>query len=255
MRELSHHDLLQCVRRLPAPVRDLLKARPDLMVAGGYIRACVAGEKVSDIDIMCPSKDAGGACALQLANASGGVKVHTTENALTVKLRPVPAQFITRWTFSNPTDALLSFDFSIACAAFWWDPKGGPSGGWCSMVHDDFYPDLAAKRLVYLAPVREEEAGGSMLRILKFYQRGYRIPLDSLGAVMARLFVAIDWRSVMGEKMERPETMREPEAQAAKVLTGLLREVDPNIDPDHISHLPSLPAATDPAAIEEAPAE
>lgn len=255
MRELSHHDLLQCVRRLPATVRDLLKARPDLIVAGGYIRACVAGEKVSDIDIMCPSKDAGGACALLLSKATGDARIYKTDNALTVKLRPVPAQFITRWTFDSPEAALASFDFTIACAAFWWDPKEGPSGRWCSMVHDDFYPDLAAKRLVYLAPVREEEAGGSMLRILKFYQRGYRIPLDSLGAVMARMFVAIDWRSVMGDKMEHPETMREPEIQAAKVITGLLREVDPNIDPDHISHLPSLPAATDASSLEEAPAE
>jgi hypothetical protein len=29
------------------------------------------------------------------------------------------------------------------------------------------------------------------------------------------------------------------EDQWARVLTGLLREVDPLIDPDHISHLPS----------------
>lgn len=241
MRELSRHDLLQCVRRLPGSVRDLLKSRPDLMVAGGYVRACVAGEKVLDIDIMCPSADAGGACALQLSKACGDARIHKTENALTVKLRPIPAQFITRWTFSSPTDALASFDFTIACAAFWWDGQK-----WCSMVHDDFYSDLAAHRLVYLAPVREEEAGGSMLRILKFYQRGYRVPLDSLGAVMARLVRALEFRHADSNK---------DEAQVAKVLTGLLREVDPNIDPDHISHLPTLPDGDDAAAIEDAAAQ
>jgi hypothetical protein len=231
MIELSKHDLLQCVRRLPAQVRDLLKSRPDLMVAGGYIRACVAGEKVSDIDIMCPSVDAGGACALLLSKASGDARIHKTDNALTVKLRPVPAQFITRWTFASPPEALASFDFTIACAAFWWDGQQ-----WCSLAHGDFYTDLAGKRLVYLSPVREEEAGGSMLRILKFYQKGYRIPLDSLGAVMARMVKALDFKRI--------EDLQD-EARVGKVLTGLLREVDPNIDPDHISHLPSLPDAAD----------
>lgn len=224
MIQLSKHDLLQCVRRLPVAVRDLLKIRPDLMVAGGYIRACVAGETVSDIDIMCPNPDAGAACAHTMGNHLG-VKVHTTENALTVKLRPVPVQFITRWTFASPADALASFDFTIACAAFWWD-----GGKWCSAAHDDFYADLAAKRLVYLAPVREEEAGGSMLRILKFYQKGYRIPLDSLGAVMARLVKALEFKHSENYK---------DEFNVGKILTGLLREVDPSIDPDHISHLPS----------------
>lgn len=246
MRELSRHDLIQCVRRLPAAVRDLLKARPDLMVAGGYIRACVAGEHVSDIDLMCPSKDAGAASALALSQTCGNVKIHTTENALTVKLRPVPAQFITRWTFATPEAALASFDFTIACAAFWWDPKAGTAGAWCSMVHDDFYADLAGHRLVYLSPVREEEAGGSMLRILKFYQRGYRVPLDSLGAVMARLVRALDFK--------RAEDFAD-EARVGKVLTGLLREVDPNIDPDHISHLPTLPDDDDAAAVEDPAAQ
>lgn len=225
MTQLSHHDLLQCVRRLPVQVRNLLKERPDLMVAGGYIRACVAGEKVSDIDIMCPSKDAGAACALLLSKAAGDAKIHKTDNALTVKLRPVPAQFITRWTFATPKDALASFDFTIACSAFWWDGKK-----WCSATHPEFYADLAAKRLVYLAPVREEEAGGSMLRILKFYQRGYRIPLDSLGAVMARMVKELNFKHLEDFAHE---------ARVGKVLTGLLREVDPNIDPDHISHLPT----------------
>ncbi len=79
-----------------------------------------------------------------------------------------------------------------------------------------------------------EDAGGSLLRVLKFYQRGYRIPLDSMGAVLARLCKAVDWDLVKGQG-----TATSWEEQAAKVLTGLLREVDPNIDPDHIAHLPS----------------
>ncbi|KKK50630.1 hypothetical protein LCGC14_3123090 [marine sediment metagenome] len=69
-----------------------------------------------------------------------------------------------------------------------------------------------------------------MLRVLKFYQRGYRIPLDSLGAVIARCVTGIDF-----EKIDSTEE------NYAFVLTGLLREVDPLVDPEHISHLPATP--------------
>ena len=50
---------------------------------------------------------------------------------------------------------------------------GGEYVGLCNIR---FYPDLAARRLVYTSPLRNEDAGGSILRVLKFYQRGYRIP-------------------------------------------------------------------------------
>jgi hypothetical protein len=117
---------------------------------------------------------------------------------------------------------ITSFDFTIASAAIWFHDKK-----WQSMCHERFYGDLSAKRLVYMSPVREEEAGGSMLRILKFYQRGYRIPLDSLAKVMTRVFKAV----------ERPDALTEE--KLAWVVHGLLREVDPLIDPNHQSHLPS----------------
>jgi hypothetical protein len=74
-------------------------------------------------------------------------------------------------------------------------------------------------------------AGGSILRVLKFYQRGYRIPLDSLGAVIARLMKPVDFDKIIGRT--------DQEDQLAKVLTGLLREVDPNVDPTHEAHLPA----------------
>jgi hypothetical protein len=83
--------------------------------------------------------------------------------------------------------------------------------------------------------VRIEEAGGSCLRVLKFYQKGYRIPLNSMGAVIARLMSAVrieDVRSFNDKNAWDEEKL-------AKVITGLLREVDPNIDPSHIAHLPS----------------
>lgn len=205
-----------------------MKAHPgELFIAGGYVRSRVSQEKVNDIDLFVPSVEKAMEFAKELVGEGNEKRIHKTQNALTVKGLGVTVQFIHRWTYTVPTDMLLDFDFTIASAAFWYEVDR-----WKSACHSDFYADLAAKRLVYMAPKRAEDAGGSLLRVLKFYQRGYRIPLDSFGAVIARLVQGVDMVKIMAYGEHR-------EQQMAKVLTGLLREVDPNIDPDHIAHLPS----------------
>ena len=229
MNTLAQHDLIWCIRRMPKQVVELLKKRPNqLTVAGGFIRSCISQEHVNDIDIFATSPDVAKAAAMDLSLVHGH-KVVTTDNAITVCLKPIPVQFIHRWTFASPEQVLPSFDFTIAKACIWYD-----GGKWASLADDAFYPDLAAKRLVYTSPEREEEPGGSLLRILKFYQRGYRIPLDSMGAVIARLVKGVDFTKLN----EWPAGMWEK--QLARVVTGLLREVDPDLDPEHIAHLPSL---------------
>jgi hypothetical protein len=243
MRELVREDLVWAVRRLPRFLADTLKARgPKLVIAGGYLRSVIGREDVNDVDLFSPTKDAAKDAAHAIANHelamfTAGHKWQPcstieTDNAITVLTRPYSSQFIHRWTFEKPEDIVPTFDFTIARAALWFD------GEWKSLCDERFYSDLAAKRLVYCLPVREEEAGGSMLRILKFYQRGYRIPLDSLGAVMARLMKAVDHGAVIGACGDN-RAPAEIERQTAKIITGLLREVDPSIDPDHIAHLPA----------------
>ena len=228
MNELSPHDLLWCVRRLPKSVYHLMKKNPGtLFIAGGYVRSCISNERVNDIDIFSANANAAKAAALVLAEGDEK-RLHVTDNAISVKRTTPMVQFIHRWTFTTPQECIASFDFTIASASFWWDGVK-----WVSVVHPTFYADLAAKRLVYLSPVRNEDAGGSMLRVLKFYQRGYRIPLDSLGAVVSRLTMGVRDIGPMNED------------RRALILTGLLREVDPQIDPDHIAHLPSMSDAND----------
>lgn len=232
---LSPHDLLWCVRRLPKSVVALCKAHPnDVFIAGGYIRSRVTGEKVNDVDLFVKNADAARTFALEVVGGNDPIaaekRLHTTQNAVTVKRTSPTVQFIHRWTYAAPVDLLLDFDFTIACAAFWWDRTR-----WQSACHPDYYADLAAKRLVYLSPQRNEDAGGSLLRVLKFYQRGYRIPLDSMGAVIARLVVG-----VKEGRLPMRHSDGEKEKAWAMVLTGLLREVDPAIDPDHVAHLPSV---------------
>ncbi len=92
---------------------------------------------------------------------------------------------------------------------------------------DSYYIDLASKRLRYLSPKRNEDAGGSMIRVLKYYNKGYRIPLDSLASVIARLVQAVDFNRVDAKN----------EIEVAHIITGLLREVDPSIDPTQISYM------------------
>ena len=234
--QLLTEDLVWCVNRLPKLLRKLMKERPNkLVVAGGFIRSCIANEEVNDIDVFSPSVEEAQLCVSILKLAGPDVlKVVKTENALTVCTKPYPIQFIHKWVYAKPEEVIPSFDFTIARAAIWFDGTN-----WVSACDNRFYLDLAAKRLVYCSPIRNEAAGGSMLRVLKFYQRGYRIPLDSMGAVIARLMQPID----MAALNDRPAEEREK--QLAKVLTGLLREVDPNVDPEHIAHLPSAEQTTE----------
>lgn len=236
MRTLEKQDLQWALQRTPVPVLELMKRRGTrLLAAGGFLRSIIANEKINDIDLFSPTQEEALSAAQELAM---GEKIYTTDNAYSVRVgrgpRNILAQFIHRWTFTKPEDMLNSFDFTIACGAFWYDPDVNMLniGQWQSMIDDRFYADLASKRLVYRAPTRNEDAGGSMLRVLKFYQRGYRIPINSLGAVIARLVNAVDEEKIGAFSGNH-------EQKLAKVLTALLREVDPAIDPDHVAHLPS----------------
>lgn len=275
--QLSPHDLHWARRRLPDALAELMKKHGSkLVIGGGYIRACAGQEPISDIDCFTKSQKDAHRMAYELAGLpeewfalldkdestlSKDVKpvlrdikrrVYETDNAFTVKGLKLPVQFIHRWTFPNPTSIMESFDFTVAKAVFWYQPdnvKKG-EGTWMSLCDEAFYPDLAGKRLVYCSPVREEEPGGSLLRVLKFYQKGYRIPLDSFGRVIGRLLSGIeqvnfDKRSSMSKEKW--------EAQMGLLITGLLREVDPAIDPDHISHLPSPAEMEKQAATGEKP--
>ena len=222
MKELLTQDLNWCARRLPKDVFALLKKKENkLFVAGGFIRACIANEKPSDVDIFSASKDFAELCARTLSE--GKYTLLETDNAFTVYGKGrLSIQFIHKWSFEKPKNVIPSFDFTIAKAVIWFN-----GSEWQSLCDERFYPDLATKRLVYCSPKRIEEAGGSMLRVLKFYQRGYRIPLDSLAGVIARIVTSILTFSVS----------LKDESNITAVVSGLLREVDPLVDPNHLTDL------------------
>lgn len=218
MNELTIKDLYFVVSRLPKDVVDLVKEH-DLIIAGGFIRETISGGKVFDIDVFGTSPEKLKIAALQLTTKRNG-RMFETKNAITVLSPPrFPVQFIRRWLFSNPVACVESFDFTVCQAAIWWHVDK-----WYSSIGDFFYPDLAAKRLVYTFPNREEEVGGSILRMKKFIQRGYNIQAPSIAGVISRLIKSVDTGKINITD----------ERAVAKVITGLLREVDPNTIVDGI---------------------
>lgn len=213
MASLTQNDLSYVVRRLPRDVRDLLKQHEGrLFVGGGFVRATIAGETPSDVDLFGGSKETLNSIADALSAARGDTKIHRTKNAITLLTRDrLPIQFITRWLFADAAALVASFDFTVCQAAI-----GFRDGRFYSEASEAFYVDLAARRLVYTSPRRDEEAGGSLMRVLKYVKRGYSIQAGALGAVIARLAVKL-----------RESHLTETEEGTAQVLTGLLREVDP----------------------------
>lgn len=227
MGTLLDRDMHHILGRVPKDVVALLRADPRLFMAGGIIRAIIAGETPADIDLFGASKELLLSTAASFCQSRNDKKeltrTHKSDNAVTVLTNGrLPVQFITRWVFETAEPLVASFDFTICQAVIGFDPLQKRFYSLCS---DQFYPDLAARRLTYTAPKRDEEVGGSMLRVIKYTKRGYTIQVKSLGAVVARLCSGI-------RKDERPwvdedrKQMSEEERDGI-IIGGLLREVDP----------------------------
>lgn len=222
MMVLTNTDLHFIVSRIPKDVRELLHQNR-LFLSGGFICSTIAGERVSDIDLFGPDADDLERHAIHLALKRKG-RVHTTDNAHTILSPPrKPVQFISRWVFDEPHKLIKSFDFTICQAAVWFEGEH-----WLSICSDGFYPDLAARRLTYTSPERNEDAGGSLLRVRKFLAAGYNIQAPSLGRVLARLVSRVDFArlSARGEISE--------EEWWGNIIIGLLREVDPLVVVDGV---------------------
>jgi len=237
---LTPSDLNFILTRCPKDILKLLKDNAgELFLAGGFIRSTIAGDKVSDIDLFGTSAEKLLQIAKDLTLERKG-RFFKTDNAITVLAPPrIPAQFITRWVF--PADngeaaaelLIKSFDFTICQAVIWAEVKFVIPPGedikakavytFHSRCSSSFYSDLAARRLVYTFPVREEEAGGSFMRVIKFVKKGYNVQAPTLAGVTARIVSKL--------LLEKDMTYRHDgtidEKWVAQVMVGLLRQVDP----------------------------
>lgn len=241
--KLDVQDLSFAVRRLPSCLKRIMKTvkwQNKIYVGGGYVRSVICNDKINDVDVFVQSIEDAEAFAEDLKKDLGeDTIVIKSKNAITIRAKKDCIQIVYRWLFQKPEDVALSFDFTVCCAVIFvtrrteevieeGKNKIKESYYWDSFVDDRFYLDIASKRLIYRVPERNEDAGGSMLRVLKYYQKGYRIPIDSLAKVIARLMRDIDTN-----KLDLKD-----EVQTAKVIKGFLRMVDPNIEPLMEGHLP-----------------
>jgi hypothetical protein len=201
---LHKEDLHAVLAALPEPLRALFtsdKWSGRVIIAGGFIRAVVAGEPINDVDLFTNSKEEAEELLFAIrdeieivsfstpnAHSIEGLKHPvSTPNAHSIEGLKYPVQIILAWQFRSAYECIKSFDFTICQAAIYYE-----AGKWHSVCSGNFYPDLAAKRLRYTSPSRvETHIGGSLTRILKHYQRGYHIDVESLGATLNGFYRAL----------------------------------------------------------------
>jgi len=268
MAQLNERDVAVCVSRLNSTLRDEMQGALNgvIVVAGGFVRSVIAHETINDIDVFISNDVSLNVLNQRLTKA--GFAAQSSPNATTfVNNDRTPVQVITRWMFGNTDkftdlrlgteaekklaasmmlqDVIASFDFTVCQAGI----ICMPGGKWMGMCSDNFYEDLAAKRLVYTRPDRKEDAGGSMLRLLKYTARGYRATLGSVSAVAARWLMGqstggcelrirkdgvVDAVTVgpdPGDWMTPIQNFTTlDEEQVAAVLEDRLVEIDPPID-------------------------
>jgi len=223
--EMNSQDLNFVLSRCPKDIREMLRDNTGkLFLAGGFIRSTICGDKVSDIDLLGTTKEDLLRIAKDLTLLRKG-RFFETKNAITVLSPPrFPVQFVHRWLFTEPEPLIKSFDFTVCQAVIWAEETAGKKYKFKSLISDRFYPDLAAKRLVYTFPDRIEDAGGSLLRVIKFIKRGFNVQAPTLAGVIARIVGKIDFRATT-------------ESEIATVISGLLREVDPLVVVDGVDFI------------------
>src|SRR3546814_108829 len=82
MNSLIPEDLNYVVNRLPRDVKKLMKDK-GVYLAGGFIRSCIAGEKINDIDLWGQDKEQLEVIAALFAGERK-VRMMNTDNACTI---------------------------------------------------------------------------------------------------------------------------------------------------------------------------
>lgn len=217
MSELLPEDVNYISQLIPWPVARLMQdSKQAIVLAGGFIRSVISGEPIADVDLWVPSAEVAKEMATKLRNptySDAPTKLIETQNAMTVTGLEWPVQFVSRWTFDTPQAVIGHFDFTIARACIWWDAA---SLQFRSLCDERFYQDIAGRRLVYREETPMDGCGGSMIRLLKFYRKGYRAPLTSLAMLIERC--------------------TSHAAERKTDVLGILAEIDPSVNPREWSH-------------------
>lgn len=179
-RTLTAADKSRVVKALPDDLVRYLKAsRGRLFVCGGFIRDVALGDEPKDIDVFGTDGELVKTSGLALgAERPEGSK--STVYSISIKNPDLPIQFVWTWPVASPKVAIDRMDFTMCQAAMWW-----ASGQWRSLCSSEFYPDTDEKRLRYTWPSREGTAGRSLVRAMRFVERGWKFPADEITRLVA----------------------------------------------------------------------
>ena len=207
--KLKQEHLDEALQLMGEDLRAILKDHPNqLIVAGGLLRAVVEGEDPTDVDVFVRDRKAMSRAVMRL-NDLGWVP-YTSPKAVTFRLAGrLPVQLIDRWPFDSPLGLIATFDYTMSQAALWHD-----GDDFRSVASPFFYEEVETKTLTFASPNRSDRDGDAVLRLLKFYRRGYRISLAGLADVLGRLAAP----------------RREDEHEVAAVLLGKLLDADDSSD-------------------------
>lgn len=190
-----HRDLVNnIVAKLPEDVKRLLMHfGSGLCVAGGFCRDAFIGEEPKDVDIFAVD-------ANLLAEALLWFKTEAKEYQLEKQktnsvnfvanmddeqtgFREVPpVQFINRVFYPMHGELIKSFDWSVCQIAVYYIIDDG----WKGICTKAFGEDIQSGTLHYTAPERDEDPGGSVLRMMRFTQRGWKPTEESIARCLGR---------------------------------------------------------------------
>jgi hypothetical protein len=149
-------------------------------IAGGAISSVVTGETVNDYDLFSPYPEA---LYDKLKENIGKVSFETKYFA-NFYLDKYKIQVIRRYAPKTPQEIFDTFDFTMVCGAY---------DGETFTCHDDFWQDIAQRRLVInrlTFPLRTLE------RVGKYSRRGYTMcPKGYLEICKAINAMEIDWEN------------------------------------------------------------
>lgn len=181
---LLHEDMMRVLAALPREVGEYLRDTQGVYLAGGFIRSIISNEAPSDIDLFLKE---GGDPHLTAESLAHGEELFTSEFAHTIPslVHGYLVQVIDKWRFASPEDIIRHFDFTIAQAVIWYESRD-TRPGWRSKCSHQFYQDLAGRRLHYNRYHKPDEldAGGTLLRVMKFVKRGFNISPEDLADIV-----------------------------------------------------------------------
>lgn len=176
------------VKALPPEVRDLLMdCGEHLCVAGGFCRDILAGRDPKDIDVFGVSKRVMDD-TIDTFGWENTWNRKQTANAVTFepffpKDGEIPVQFVTRVYYESHEDLINSFDFSVCQIGVYFDGKQ-----WIGLCSEQCWKDIPLQKATYMDPDRDEDPGGSLLRMVKFAGKGYKIGETDVANVVGRFY-------------------------------------------------------------------